>query len=288
MAVFVHFTDENNKNSIIKNGIKIDTIHYEEISKGIFCMPVLADFYATHQWVREIKQYNSGNEIIAIYFKIPDDEIVFCGKYNEKLEKVKAAETHKIFIDLEDKMGFQAIITRKVVKNEITRIKNIPQIIGWRHFPKSHERKRCLCPACLAKGAFKSKKIKIAALKKLFKELQKTNGNEKINDILYRIGDLNITDKAGTKYEKILNKLLQSNDIEIICNTINCMACLYKGHYRDYYFENLYNNNNEVIQEACLSALVKIYGYKILNEIDINKCKDKIIERINKEYPYKT
>ena len=143
MAVFVHFTDENNKNSIVKNGIKMGTIHYENIKKGIFCMPVIPDFYATHQWVREIKQYNSGNNIIAIYFRISDDEILFCGKYTEKMVCVKAAETHKIFTSQEDKMGFQAILTRKVSKNEITKIKNIPQITGWRHYPKSHEKKRC-------------------------------------------------------------------------------------------------------------------------------------------------
>jgi hypothetical protein len=281
MAVFVHFADENNKDSIEKNGIKINIVHYEQISKGVFCMPVISDFYATHQWVREIKQYNSGNEIIAIYFKIPDDEVVFFGKYNEKLEKIKATGTHKIFIDLEDKMGFQTIITRKILKNEIIKIKNIPQIIGWRHFPKSHERKRCLCPACLAFGSYNSKKIKIIELKKLFRELQNTNDNEKIKDILYSIEDLKITDKTGTKYEKVLNNLLKSNDIGIICNAIDCMARLYKGHYRNYYFDNIYNNNDENIQEACVTALIKIYGYKIINEIDINKCKGKIIEIIN-------
>jgi hypothetical protein len=281
MAVFVHFTDENNKNSIIKNGIKADTIHYEHINNGVFCMPVISDFYATHQWVREIKQYNSGNEIIAIYFKIPDEEIVFCGKYNEKMEKVKATEAHKIFTNLEDKMGFQTIAIRKILKNEITRINNIPQIIGWRHFPKSHERKRCLCPACLATGSYNSKKIKKLELKKLFKELQNTNDTEKIKDILYSIEDLNITDKTGTKHEKLLNKLLQSTDSEIISLTIRCLANLYKGQYRNYYFGNIYNNDNEKMQEDCINALIKIYGYKIINEIDVNKCKDKIVETIN-------
>ena len=237
MAAFVHVTEENNKNSIIKNGIKLRTIHYEQINKGVFCMPVISDFYATPQWVREIKQYNSGNKIIAVYFKIPDDEIIFCGKYNEDVQKIKAAETHKIFIGAKDKMGFQAIVTRKILKNEITKIKDIPQIIGWRHFQKSHEQgKRCLCPACLAKGAFNSKKTKILELKKLFKELEKTNVNEKICDILYNISNLNITGKTDAKYEKVLNNLLQSSDIKIVCKTIDCMAHLYKRHYRDYYF----------------------------------------------------
>src|SRR5215510_6515567 len=123
MAIFVHFTEEKNKNSIIKNGVKLETIHYEIINKGVFCMPVIPDFYATHQWVRELKQYKSGNEIIAIYFKISDEEMIFCGKYNEDITKTIAAKAHNIFMNLEDKMGFQAIINRKIFPKEITKIK---------------------------------------------------------------------------------------------------------------------------------------------------------------------
>lgn len=36
-------------------------------------------------------------------------------------------------------MGFQVILPRKVLKTEITQTKNMPQIIGWRHYPKFHE-----------------------------------------------------------------------------------------------------------------------------------------------------
>ena len=147
MACFVHFTDEKNKNSIIKNGIKTSNVHIDEIKKGLFCMPVIPDYYATHQWVREIKQYSSGNIIIAIYFKIQDDENVLCGKYTEKLIETKAAEAHNIFISLEDKMGFQTIVLRNISKNEIVKIKNISQIFGWRHFPKSHEKKTMSMPS---------------------------------------------------------------------------------------------------------------------------------------------
>ena len=237
MAIFVHFTDENNKNSIIKNGIKIETIHYDNINAGVFCMPVIPDFYATHQWVREIKQYKSGNNIIAVYFKIPDNEIVFCGKYNGQLIKVNATEAHKKFLELDDKMGFQVVIDRKILKNEITKIKAIPQIIGWRHFPKSHEKKRCLCPACLTKGSFNSKKYKKLEFEKLFKELQKTDDDNEIINILDKITDLKIKIKTGTKHEKILNKINEKNDSKIKASVVNCIGTLYGVQYRDFYFK---------------------------------------------------
>lgn len=282
MAVFVHFTDGNNKNSIIKNGIKLQTIHYENINKGIFCMPVIPDFYATHQWVRELKQYHSGNEIIAVYFKIPDEEIVFCGKYNEAIIETKASEAHNKFMNLEDKMGFQTIIGRKIFSNEITKVKNIPQIIGWRHFPKSHEGKRCLCPACLTKGSYNSIKAKKAKLKELFKILKDTEELGSIEGIIYDIKDLGIKDKIGTKREKTLINLLNTNDENIKHSILDCMARVYGGHYRDKYknfcFENIYNG--KLIEES-IYGLTGMYGYKILDEIKIEKCTKEVIEIIN-------
>jgi hypothetical protein len=278
MAVFVHFTDENNKNSIVKNGIKIATVHYKDIKKGIFCMPVIPDFYATHQWVRELKQYNSGNEIIAIYFKIPDDEIIFCGKYNEEFIKTDATKAHNIFMNLEDKMGFQVIIERKIISNEITKIKNIPQVIGWRHFPKSHERKRCLCPACLTKGSFNSMKTKRLKLKKMFSELNNAKEFGTIKEILYDIGELKIKDKVGTKNERKLLELLEMNNHDLNGSIIYCMSKLYKGHYRDFYLENIYN---EKLVDESLEALHRIYGEKILTEIEMEKCTNVTIEKIN-------
>jgi hypothetical protein len=284
VAVFVHFTDENNKNSIIKNGIKTGKIHYENIKKGIFCMPVIPDFYATHQWVREIKQYNSGNNIIAIYFRIPDDEILFCGKYTEEMICVKATETHKIYTSKEDKMGFQAILTRKVSKNEITKIKNISQITGWRHYPKSHEKKRCLCPACLSKGSFNYNNIQKNNLKELFKKLRNSNSLEEIKCILsdIRYSDYNIKGKIEPKDEQVIKSFLETENDEIKSLVIGIIAELYGGQYRDYYFYCIYEEKNIEVVESSIQALLHIFGDKILDEIKINKCTKEKLELINK------
>jgi hypothetical protein len=249
-------------------------------------MPVIPDFYASHQWVREIKQYNSGNNIIAVYFKIPDEEMVFCGKYNERLIEAKAAEAHKLFMLLEDKMGFQVIAVRKILKPEITKVKNIPQITGWRHFPKSHERKRCLCPACLTEGSYNSNNTKKSELRRLFKELRNANGDEKTKEILCGIYSLEIRGEAGTRDEKLLNELLVSRNEEIRVSVIDCIAALYGGRYRDYYFETIYNNESDAIADACIRGLIKTYGYKILKKIDIKKCNTKTIEMINEFQEY--
>ena len=281
MAIFVHFTDENNKNSIVKNGLRVEKIHYEDINKGIFCMPVIPDFYATYQWLREIKQYNSGNEITAVYFKIPDDETVFCGKYNEKIIRTTAVEAHNTFINLEDKMGFQVIIIGKIFPNEITKIKNISQIIGWRHFPKSHEIKRCLCPACLTKGSYNSLNVKKRKLKELLKKIRSAKESYVIKGILCDINELRIKDKTGTEDEKMLLNLLETNDEILKISIINCMSVLYGGYYRDYYFQMIYNDESNDITETCIRALLRIYGDEILNEIKTEKCSSETIKVLN-------
>ena len=293
MAVFVHFTDENNKNSIIKNGIKLETIHYDNINRGIFCMPVIPDFYATHQWVRELKQYKSGNEIIAVYFKIPDEELVFCGKYNEAIIETKASESHNKFINLDDKMGFQTIIGRKIFPKEITKVKNIPQTIGWRHFPNSHKRKRCLCPACLTKGSYNSINLKKKKLKERFKKLCDADETDNIEGILLDIFDLRIENKIGKKEENILVNLMNTCDKNKKNLVLYCLAILYGGNYRDEYknicFQKIYGKESIDEIEDCLNKLCAIYGSerdkenilkidKILNEINIEKCTEGIIK----------
>ena len=275
MAAFVHFTDEKNKGAIIKNGIR----------RGLFCVPVISDYYAVNQWVREIKQYSSGNIIIAIYFKIPDNEKVLCGKYNAKQIEMPAVMAHKTFLSLEDRMGFQVCINRKILKSEIVKVKYVSQKIGWRHFPKSHERRRCLCPACLTKGSYNSNNIKKVRLKKLFKELRSADFT--IKNPAYILGDisnpdLRINGKIKAKYESFIQEISKTANDNIKPALIECMASLYGRQYQNYFFDSIYNEENTSIIETSINSLVKIYGYSILNKIDVIRCNQKTIDIINK------
>jgi hypothetical protein len=101
-----------------------------------------------------------------------------------------------------------------------------------------------------------------------------------LTDILYEINDLEIKIKAISKDENTLLSLLDSNHEKIQSLVVDCMAYLYGGHYRNYYFENIYNGN---LVEASIGALMRIYGNKILDEIAIEKCTHTTVEII-KEY----
>ena len=276
----------------------MDTVHYSDIGKGVFCMPVIPDFYATHQWLRELKQYKSGNEIIAVYFKIPDGETVFCGKYNGEILKTTAANSHNNFLSLEDKMGFQTIINRKIFPKEITKIKRVPQITGWRHHPKSHAQKRCLCPACIGKGSYNSINVKMKIFNKLFKELQDAKESDGIEGILIDIFGLRIEDKIGAKEEKILLNLFNTSTGSKKNLTLYGLAILYGGHYRDkfkeYCFEKVYNGKSINEIDDLLMYLCAVYGgeidkkdnilkiKKVFDEIKLEKCADEVIALINR------
>ncbi|RYE59023.1 MAG: hypothetical protein EOP48_02185 [Sphingobacteriales bacterium] len=62
-------------------------------------------------------------------------------------------------MSLEDPLGYELIIDRKISAEEISRIKNLPQTIGWRYFPGSHDNKPCNCEYCL-RGSIKGRKTK--------------------------------------------------------------------------------------------------------------------------------
>ena len=57
MPAFVHLTQEKEKNRIQRSGIRKSRIHLKNTDTGVFCMPVINDYFATHQWLREIKRF---------------------------------------------------------------------------------------------------------------------------------------------------------------------------------------------------------------------------------------
>lgn len=129
--------------------------------KGVFAMPVVPDFYVSHQWLRELKR--SGQRTMeAVYFKIPDDELVWVGHYNSESIQVTAAEAAGIVSKEESPEGYEVFIPRKISAKEIHRTKQLPQVLGWRYYPEAKGTKPCGCPACQPRGEIKSRRIREA------------------------------------------------------------------------------------------------------------------------------
>lgn len=154
MALYVHLTLIENIASIRRNGIRMTNIRE---GSGVFALPVLPHFYFSHQWMRELKRDPRGSGfIVGVYFRIPDHEWVYFGHYNcplDKKIKISASEAAGILMESEISLGtefrgVEVIIPRKISPNELHKIRRLPQKIGWRYFPNSHDKYPCPWPCC--------------------------------------------------------------------------------------------------------------------------------------------
>ncbi|WP_349322983.1 hypothetical protein [Asticcacaulis sp. MM231] len=106
-----------------------------DTSKGVFCFPVQADFFATHQWVRELRR-RSRAMICGVYFRVPDAEAVQIGRFGKKGQELRADEALTIAHN-NSLLGWEVVVPRSIAPSEIIRIKKLPQIIGWRLYPEA-------------------------------------------------------------------------------------------------------------------------------------------------------
>ena len=128
MAMFVHLTAESRLPRIRRSGIsrlrKAAGVSHE----GVFAVPVTRNFYASHQWLRELKQRNQG-PIAGVYFRIPDDQPVWVGHYGQSHALMTAAEAVALFMQSDDPMGWEVVIPCRVDANQIHKIRLLPQVM---------------------------------------------------------------------------------------------------------------------------------------------------------------
>ncbi len=155
--MFVHLAPEKRVKSILRNGINRLRKHKTGI-QGVFAMPVTRNFFVSHQWLRELKRRGQG-AIAGIYFRIPDDETVWVGHYNQAHRQMTAVEAAATIQVAELSEGFEVIIPRRIEPKEIHRTRRLPQLVGWRYYPGSHGRRPCGCPFC-QRGDFGARRLR--------------------------------------------------------------------------------------------------------------------------------
>lgn len=180
MPVFVHLTSHRNVAAIRRGGIAL--VKRRLRPRGVYAMPVTRNFQVSHQWLREMKRHGGGT-IVAIYFRVPDDEPVEVGHYNSLHRPMTAAEAAALMLDAEtrdpvaervrDKAsravrrnaalpsspeGYEVVIPRRIEPNEIIRVKSLPQVVGWRYMPGANGRPPCTC-LCCERGSYGIRKL---------------------------------------------------------------------------------------------------------------------------------
>lgn len=154
MPTLVHITDEKNSARIKRSGIVLG-----KLRRVIFFMPVVQDHFIAHQWLRELRR-NGARVLVGVYFRLPSEEVVWAGRYNTPHRQMSLGQAIRELNTLPDPLGFEIFVDRKIEASGITKIRHLPQKIGWRYEPHAHGKRPCGCPACLPKGSLKSRRIR--------------------------------------------------------------------------------------------------------------------------------
>ena len=159
MAMFVHFAPESSVAQIRRRGIARSRRQSpSECPTGTFAVPVTRDFYLSHQWLRELRR-RAGRTLAAVYFRIPDEELVWVGHYNRGHQSMTAAEAAAVFMAAENREGWEVVVPRRIEPTEIHRTKVLPQVLGWRYFPGAKGRRPCPCEFC-TRGDFGAQRLR--------------------------------------------------------------------------------------------------------------------------------
>jgi hypothetical protein len=108
MPTFFHIADERDAASILRNGLKLPKAKNQNRPTGVFALPVVQNFVVSHQWVRELKR-RGFKVAVGVYFRIPDQQEVLTGKYNEDKRALTAAEATAV-LAREQILGYEVII----------------------------------------------------------------------------------------------------------------------------------------------------------------------------------
>jgi hypothetical protein len=157
VARYTHLALEAKAASIRRAGIKPTISGMER--KGVYAMPVLPNFFVSHQWLRELRRFHAG-PLVAVDFVIADEEPVLISHYNEVKRGMTASEAGGVILAADDPRGYEVFIPRKIQATEIARVRRVPQVVGWRYRPDAHGRPPCPCPVCLQPGEYGAARIR--------------------------------------------------------------------------------------------------------------------------------
>lgn len=262
MPLLVHLADEKDSAHIKRNGLKTGKKRY-----GIFCMPVLPNFYVSHQWLRELKREGT-KTFVGIYFKCDSRELVLAGKYNSPHEEMQLGEAIKEIMSLKDPLGYELIIERKINPKEIFKIKKLPQNIGWRYFSTSHSSKpTCSCRVCIPPGSIKGRQLREKidpperqlAYNEIIEQICIEDDVSKIESLLWNIG------KRKRRADPIALALLLDINSDDINQTLALILKSFRHKNSKKILMELLNNKDDCTREFAADTLLTLYGNDILD-----------------------
>jgi hypothetical protein len=159
MAMFVHLAPESGVARMRRNGISRSRRNNDGLPRGVYAVPVTSNFFVSHQWLRELKR-RTGGTLVGVYIRIPDNEVVWVGHYNQAHRAMSAAEAVAEFRGAENKEGWEVLIPRRIEAKEVHRTKPLPQVLGWQYFPAAKGKPPfCPCAYC-TRGDYGARRLR--------------------------------------------------------------------------------------------------------------------------------
>jgi hypothetical protein len=164
MARFIHLAPEPLAKRVWRSGIRPTRIGdwfarsgIRGLDRAVWAFPVMPSFTLSHQWLRELKR-KGARTLVAVTFRIEDDELVLARHYRQKPQPMTAAEAIGAILAQPEPLGYEVMVPRRIKPSEIVAVRSVPQKVGWRTIP---DRKRmtiigCTCPMCIPPGTVKS------------------------------------------------------------------------------------------------------------------------------------
>lgn len=120
---------------------------------GVYAFPRLGSPTLTYQWAREIARFHVRQPLVAVTFRIHDDESVAVGHYGKGHRVRSASEAVGLLRGMQDVRGWEVFVPRRVDAAEIRSMRPVPRNTGWRYFPDSHGRAPHTC--CVGRGEYR-------------------------------------------------------------------------------------------------------------------------------------
>lgn len=158
MPILTHLTPERESRKLVRAGIRAISPGHGT-PRGVFCMPILPDYFATHQWLRELKRRGE-RTLVAVDFRLRSEEPAWVGHYGRPHAETTVGRAIGMLMRLPDPRGFEVVVPRAIRCDEILRVRTPRQVIGWRYQPDAHGSRPCPCRACLPKGTIKSRRLR--------------------------------------------------------------------------------------------------------------------------------
>jgi hypothetical protein len=223
-------------------------------------MPFLPNYYASHQWLREIRRGSghSHSNIIAVDFRLPSNELVLVGHFSKPKTELTISEAAKLIISAQDPQGYEVFLPRSVNPTEIHKIRSISQVIGWRYYPKAKGNEPCVCDVCV-RGEYGANKLrrrfdrhdeKPKSKMQIMKILSVGQDSNAMAEALYELG----TKRRGNPEE--LEFLLNHPSSEVLYALAHTLE-IYRGKRAIALLRQLANHPNDEVQRGANESLLR-------------------------------